>query len=75
MGMAEAERVSRRPCANPPAGIFPCVDEVERNRCSRLRQIVPDRPVDIVLRPLAKDDPLAVHRRTVSRTRPRSPSK
>ena len=57
--MRIAGRASRRLSANPPVGLFKRVDKVERNRCSRLRQLVPHRAVHAVLRPLAKDDPAA----------------
>ena len=57
------------------AGIFQCVDEIQRNRLSRLGQIVLDRLVDVAPRPFAKDYRLAAHLQPDSRTRPRSRSK
>ena len=73
--MRIAGRATRRLLADLAAGIFQRIDEIQRNRLSRLGQIVLDHLIDVAPRPLAKDYRLAAHLRPASRTRPRSRSK
>ena len=56
-------------------GVFDSVDEGERDRWSRLDQIMLDRLINIAPRLLAQNNRFAVHYRAVSRTLSRSWSK